>query len=49
MKRVTINAYQTGLVFKNGVYQRILTDGKYWLGFGEVVEVYDLSAPVEHG
>jgi len=45
MKRVNINAYQAGLVFKNGVYQRMLTAGKYWLGFGEQAKVYDLNAP----
>ena len=45
MKRVNINAYQTALVFKNGVYQRMLTVGKYWLGFGERAKVYDLAAP----
>lgn len=45
MKRTVLNAYQTGLVFKNGVYQRLLTEGKYWLGFGEVVEKYDRTKP----
>jgi len=45
MKRVNINAYQTALVFKNGVYQRMLTAGKYWLAFGERAEIYDLKAP----
>lgn len=49
MKRVTINAYQTGLVFKNGVYQRLLTEGKYWLGFGEKAEVYDRTQPFTPG
>ena len=34
MKRVKINAYQKGLVFKNGVYQRLLIEGNYWLGMG---------------
>lgn len=45
MKRVTINAYQMGLVFKNGVYQRLLTEGKYWLGFGESVDLYERTKP----
>lgn len=35
MKRVTINAYQVGLVFKRDVYKRMLTEGTYWIGFSE--------------
>lgn len=50
MKRVLINAYEIGLVFKRGVYQRMLKAGSYWL-FGEDVKVYDINAaftaPVE--
>ncbi|MBC9931476.1 slipin family protein [Chitinophaga qingshengii] len=50
MKRVIINAYEIGLVFKRGVYQRMLKTGSYWL-FGEDVKVYDINAaftaPVE--
>ena len=45
MKKVIINAYQTGLVFKNGVYLRILTEGKFWLRFGEEVKIYNLDLP----
>lgn len=45
MKRLIINDYQRALVFRNGVYQRILTSGKYWLGFGEQAKVYDLNVP----
>ncbi len=44
MKRVKINAYQVGLVFKNGVYQRMLSEGKYWL-WNENVLVYELNKP----
>jgi len=40
-----INAYQAGLVFKNGVYQRLLTEGKYWIGFGEKLELYQRTQP----
>lgn len=51
MKRVKINAYQVGLVFKNGVYQRLLKEGKYWFWDGEKIQIYDLTkqffAPVE--
>jgi len=28
MKRIIVNAYQVGLVFKNGVYQRMLNEGE---------------------
>lgn len=45
MKRVKINAYQKGLVFKNGVYQRLLTEGSYWIGMNKKVSVYDLAFP----
>jgi hypothetical protein len=45
MKNVKINAYQIGLVFKNGVYQRILKEGNYWLWFSENAVVYDLAKP----
>lgn len=44
MKRVIINAYEIGLVFKRGVYQRMLTEGNYWL-FSEQVEVYNINQP----
>lgn len=45
MKRVKINAYQVALVFKNGVYQQILQEGKYWFWKNEQVMIYDLNKP----
>lgn len=45
MKRVKINAYQIGLVFKNGVYQRMLKEGTYWFWHNETVYVYNLTQP----
>ena len=45
MKKVTINAYQVGLVFKKGVYQRMLTAGKYWFWPNVTVELYDITKP----
>ena len=45
MKKVKINAYQVGLVFKDGVYKRILKEGNYWLGWGEDAYIYDISKP----
>jgi len=51
MKRVMINAYQVGLLFKNGVYQRMLKKGSYWLWPSEDVKVYNTGyafvAPIE--
>ena len=44
MKRVSVNEYQIGLVFKKGVYQRMITAGNYWL-CGEDVFVYDINKP----
>jgi SPFH domain / Band 7 family len=45
MKKITINPYQIGLVFKNGAYQRMLAEGKYWLKYKEEVTVYELTKP----
>src|SRR5689334_2633621 len=45
MKKVKVNAYQVGLVFKDGVYQRMLTTGKYWFWRGEKVMLYDITQP----
>lgn len=45
MKNVRINAYQAGLVFKNGVYQRMLKEGKYWFWGNETVQLYDVTNP----
>jgi hypothetical protein len=45
MKRVKINAYQLGLVFKNDVYQRLLKEGSYWFWNNVQVYVYDLTKP----
>jgi hypothetical protein len=42
MKRVVINAYQTGLVFERGVYKQMLREGKYWF-WNKQVQIYDLT------
>src|ERR1700733_13814534 len=47
MKKITINAYQIGLVFKNGVYLRMLKEGVYWLRLNKTVYVYELSKPFD--
>lgn len=45
MRPVMIEAWTKGLVFKNGAYRRVLSKGFHWLGFGEVVFVYQMSRP----
>ncbi len=45
MKRVTVNVNQVGIVVKHNLAVRVVTEGKYWLGFGEKLESYDLSKP----
>lgn len=45
MKRVRINMGKVGLVFKNGNYKRVLTEGAYWLSPFEEVFIYDLAKP----
>jgi len=43
MKRVTINTNYVGLVFKRGKLKNVLTEGTYWLGFGEDIMLYDMG------
>ncbi|MDH7913805.1 slipin family protein [Winogradskyella sp. SYSU M77433] len=43
MKRVRIHAGNVGLVFKNGDYTRVITQGNHWLGFNESVITYSLT------
>ena len=38
-----INAYNVGLVFRNGAYKRMITEGINWVGILENVLVYDMS------
>ncbi|HEY4063166.1 MAG TPA: slipin family protein [Puia sp.] len=45
MKRIMINAYQAGLVFKKGVYQGLLKEGTYWFWRNETVWIYELNKP----
>jgi len=45
MKRVKVNAYQVGLVFKDGEYKKMLMTGKYWFWSNEIVYVYDVTKP----
>ena len=43
MKRVRINAGKVGLVFKNGDYNRVLTEGTHWVRFRESVNIYNTA------
>ena len=43
MKKVRINAGKVGLVFKNGNYQKVITQGSHWLFLNQNVIVYDLT------
>ena len=43
MKKVKVNAYQVGLVFKNGEYLRLLVSGTYWFWKNEKVYVYEIT------
>lgn len=45
MKQVRINAGHVGLVFKNGDYQRVISQGKHWLKFNESVIKYNMLLP----
>jgi hypothetical protein len=45
MKRIRINTGKIGLVFSDGNYKRVVTEGSYWLLFNEQVFVYDMTKP----
>ena len=45
VKKVKINAYQVGLVFKNGAYERLLLAGAYWFWKNKSIYVYDITQP----
>lgn len=45
MKKVLINRNEVGLIIKNNAVKRVVTEGKYWLGFGESLERYDMADP----
>ncbi len=45
MQRLKVNAYEVALVYKMGALDRVLTQGKYWIGWGKEVEVYSTTLP----
>ena len=51
IKRITIKAYQAGLVFKNGKLETVLNEGKYWIFGNKEVQIFEKKqsfvAPIE--
>jgi len=45
MKRIIINKNEVGIVIKNQAVKRVVTEGHYWLGFGESLDRYDMASP----
>jgi len=45
MKRIRINTGKIGLVFRNGNYKKVVTEGVYWLLLNEDVYEYDMTKP----
>lgn len=45
MKRIRINTGKIGLVFRNGNYRKVVTEGAYWFRPAEDVFEYDLTKP----
>lgn len=51
IQKITINAYQVGLVFKNKKLEKVLQEGDYWIFGNREVMVYEMKqsfvAPIE--
>lgn len=45
MKRIRINAGKVGLVFKNGDFKTVMTEGVHWVRLLREVFVYDMNEP----
>ena len=45
MRRVRINVGKVGLVYRNGDYNRVITEGIYWIFPNEKVVLYDRAQP----
>jgi len=45
MKRIRINTGKVGLVFRNGDYRKVVTEGAHWLMPFEEVLIYDMAKP----
>lgn len=51
MKRMIINAGKIGLIFRNGDYQGLITEGTHWIAPFKEVKIYDMAqafySPIE--
>lgn len=51
IRKITMNAYQVGLVFKNGKLESVLQAGNYWIFGNREIRVYEMRqsfvAPIE--
>jgi len=51
MKRIKIYSYQVGLVFRDGDFVGVLTEGTHWLWLNETVRIYNrvgiFAAPID--
>ena len=47
MKRIRINAGKVALVFKDGNYKEVLTEGSHWIGFFDDVDLFDMTRPFQ--
>lgn len=45
MQRIKVNAYEVGLVFRDGKLEKIITTGTYWFRYRYKVEVYNILQP----
>jgi regulator of protease activity HflC (stomatin/prohibitin superfamily) len=45
MKRLVVNTYQVGLVFKKGAYKRTLKEGSHWLWGPQKAEIFEVTRP----
>ena len=45
MKRVTVQAWKKGLVFKRNEFAYMLNEGKHWIGWNESLVVADMARP----
>lgn len=43
MKRIRINTGKVGLVYRNGDYKRVITEGAYWILPNETLTIHDLT------
>jgi len=48
MKRIKVRAYEKALIFKNGKLEKVLSEGKHWIGFGRRVQRCDVTELFYH-